>query len=142
MYQKDFILRMIEMLAEMIAGILGLIKKGDYQKASNSLDNAYQDLLKQDSGFFNSIPIDDLTDKLLKEHNYTCGHLEILSELFYAEAELYFARGNQNESLQFYTKSLLLLEYVIKESNTFSFEKHLKVSHIKKRIVELNNAII
>ncbi len=41
MYQKDFILRMIEMLAELVAGILGLIKKGDFQKASQSIDNAF-----------------------------------------------------------------------------------------------------
>ena len=57
MYQKDFILRMIEMLAELIAGILGLIKKGDFQKASQSLESAYQDLLKEDSTFFNKIPL-------------------------------------------------------------------------------------
>jgi hypothetical protein len=33
MYQKDYILRMIEMLGEMIAGILGLIKKGEFEQA-------------------------------------------------------------------------------------------------------------
>ena len=32
MNQKDFILRMIEMLAKMVAGILGLIKKGEFKK--------------------------------------------------------------------------------------------------------------
>lgn len=139
MYQKDFILRMIEMLAELVAGILGLIKKGDFQKASQSLESAYQDLLKEDSAFFNKIPLNELTDNLIKEHNYTNGHLEILSELFYAQAELLFAQENYSKSLGFYQKSLYLLEFIIKESQTFSFEKQSKISTLKNRIAELKN---
>ena len=139
MYQKDFILRMIEMLAELVAGILGLIKKGDFQKASQSLESAYQDLLKEDSTFFNKIPLNELTDNLIKEHNYTNGHLEILSELFYTQAELSFAQNKHTESLEFYQKSLCLMEFVIKESQTFSFEKQSKISFIQNRIVELKN---
>lgn len=139
MYQKDFILRMIEMLAELVAGILGLIKKGDFQKASQSLESAYQDLLKEDSIFFNKIPLNELTDNLIKEHNYTNGHLEILLELFYAQAELLFAQKNYSKSLGFYQKSLYLLEFIIKESQTFSFEKQSKISTLKNRIAELEN---
>jgi hypothetical protein len=139
MYQRDYILRMIEMLTDLIAGILGLIKKGDYQKASQSLDNAYFDYLKQDASFFQNIPKEDLTIILLKEHNYNNGHLEILSELFYAQAELSSAQGNQIESLIFYVKSLLLLDFVIKESKSFSFEKQSKLSLLQNRIAELKS---
>ena len=106
MYQRDFILSLIEMLAELVAGILGLIKKGNFQKASQSIDNAYQDLLKQDAAFFNHIPLSKLTDTLIREHNFMNGHLEILSELFYTQAELSFAQKKYNESLVFYQKSL------------------------------------
>jgi hypothetical protein len=139
MYQKDFILRMIEMLAELVAGILGLIKKGDFQKASQSIDSAYQDLLKEDSSFFNKIPLKKLTDNLIQEHNYTNGHLEILSELFYTQAELLMAQKKCSESIEFYQKSLYLLEYVLKETQTFSIEKQLKISTLKNRIAELEN---
>jgi len=139
MYQRDFILRMIEMLAELVAGIFGLIKEGDFQKASQSIESAYQDLLKEDSTFFNKIPLNELTNHLVREHNYTNGHLEILSELFYAQAELLFAQKNYSECLGFYQKSLYLLEFVIKESQTFSFEKQSKISALKNRITELEN---
>ena len=137
MYQKDFILRMIEMLAELVAGILGLIKKGDFQKASQSIDNAYHDILKQDSKKFNNIPITKLTENLIQEHNYTNGHLEILSELFYAQAELLYAQRKLNECLLYYKKSLLLLEFVIKESKTFSFEKQSKLMYLNNQIAEM-----
>jgi len=137
MYQKDFILRMIEMLAELIAGILGLIKKGDFQKASQSIDNAYHDILKQDSAFFNNIPITKLTNNLIQEHNYTNGHLEILSELFFAQAELLYAQRKLNDCLLYYKKTLLLLEFVIKETKTFSIEKQSKLMYLNNQIAEL-----
>ena len=142
MYKRDYILRMIEMLTDLIAGILGLIKKGDYQKASQSLDNAYYDNLKQDASFFQGIPKEDLTTRLLKEHHYTHGHLEILSELFYAQAELLNAQGNQIESLNFYEKSLVLLNFVIKGSKTFSIEKQSKVSLIQNQIIKINGSTL
>jgi len=139
MYQKDYILRMIEMLVELVAGILRLIKKGDFSKASQSIDNAYQDLLKQDAGFFNKIPLDKLTGLLMQKHNYTNGHIEILSELFYAQAELSHAQKRLDESLEFYKKSLFLLEFVTKETQTFSFEKQSKLSTLQNRVAELEN---
>ena len=101
MYQKDYILRMIEMIADLIAKLLGLIKKGEYQKASETLDHAYYNFLKQDAADLRGIPKEDLTNKLLKEHNYKNGHLEILSMLFYAQAELFYAQKNHAESLEY-----------------------------------------
>ena len=139
MYQKDFILRMIDMLAEIVAGIRGLISKGDFQKASQAIDVAYQNLLKQDAVFFDKIPVNQLTDRLIHKYNYTSGHLEILSELIYTQAELSYAQRNYNESLEYYQKSLFLLEFVIKETETFSFEKQLRLSYLENRIAILEN---
>jgi hypothetical protein len=137
MYQKDFILRMIEMIAELIAGILGLIKKGDFQQASQAIDNAYYDFLKQDASFFRSIKKEKLTDDLIELHNYTNGHLEILSELFYAEAELLYAEGKCLESIEYYDKTLILYEFIDKATNSYSLEKQSKISFIKKRVAQI-----
>jgi tetratricopeptide (TPR) repeat protein len=134
MYKKDFILRMIQMLGEVIARILGLIRKGDFQQASQSLENAYTDFLKQDAAFFRNIPKEKLTDELIKGHNYSNGHLEILSELFFVEAELLYTKGNVKESLEFYEKALILFDFVDKESKLFSLNRQSKISIIKSRI--------
>jgi hypothetical protein len=140
MYKKDYILRMIEMMGELIAGILGLIKKGDFQQASQSLENAYIEFLKEDTSLFRNLPKEKMTDKLINEHNYTNSHLEILAGLFYAEAELSFAKGNQNASLEFYEKALILYEFVAKESKTFFVDKQSKITYIQERITELKQA--
>ena len=99
MYQKDYVLRMVEMLADLIAVIFGLIKKGDYSLASERIERIYYDMLKQDAAFFRTIPERKLTSKLIEEHNFTSGHLEILAELFNAEAELELAQGHSKSSL-------------------------------------------
>jgi hypothetical protein len=137
MYQKDYILRMIEMLADLIAGILSLIKKGDLKKASQALEIVFYDFLKKDAAFFNNIPKEELTAKLLEEHNFTNGHLEILAELFYVQAELSLAQKNEKDGLQFYEKSLALFRFVEDESKTFSIERQSKIATIIDQISKI-----
>jgi hypothetical protein len=128
---------MIEMIGDLIAGIPGLVRKGDFNKASEEIGKIYHDVLREDSSFFMKIPEENLTHKLLGEHNYTNGHLEILAELFNAEAELEFARGNKNKSLTLFSKSLILFEFIDNEQKTYSFERIKKIELIRERIGEL-----
>ena len=137
MYQKDYILRMIEMLGKMIAGILGLIKKGDFEQAENKLEDVYFSMLKEDSAFFRDIAVDELTDKLLHWHNYTNGNLEVLAELFYAEAELRLAKDDKPGTLEYSQKSLRLFEFIDTEYKTYSRERIDKIAAIKERIKTL-----
>jgi hypothetical protein len=134
MIQKDYILRMIEMLGEMIAAILGLVRKGEFGKASENLSQIYYDMLKQDAAFFRNLPESELTDKLLNEHNYTNGHLEILAELFTAEAELAIAKGDTDASLTYTRKALLLFEYIDKAYKTYSQERTEKMNSLRERV--------
>ena len=134
MYQKDYVLRMIAMLMKFIGEVLGLIKKGDLEEASEELEKGYNTFLKEDAAFFRSIPEKELTGRLLSEHNYTNGHLEILAELFNAESELELAQGNKKESLGYSGKALILFEFVDKEQKTYSQERLDKIEAIKRRI--------
>ena len=137
MYQKDYILRMIEMLGDLLAAIFGLIKKGDHMKASEQLSKIYYNMLKEDAAFFRAIPAEDLTHKLMKEHNYTNGHLEILAELFYAEAELEITQGHKSDSLEYLEKSLLLFEFIDREQKTLIPRRLEKMDAIRNRINEI-----
>jgi hypothetical protein len=137
MYQKDYILRMIEMLGDLLAGIFGLLRKGEVTQASENLERIYHDMLKEDAAFFRNIPKENLTRKLLEEHNYTNGHLEILAELFNAEAELDLARGNRNDSLEYSEKSLMLFEFIDQEQKTLSMERLDRMNAIRDRIIRL-----
>ena len=140
MYQKDYILRMIEMLGDLIAGILGLIKKGEFEKAGSKLENLYYGMLREDSAFFRDIPENELTDRLLHKHNYTSGHLEILAELFNTEAVLRLAEGNKTGSLEYSRKSLRLFEFIDSEYRTYSRERINRMETIRERIKTLEGS--
>jgi hypothetical protein len=141
MYEKDYILRMVEMFAQMIAGLLGLIKGGHLEQASQKLDHAYLDFLKKDAALFRKIPALELTESLLGEHNYTEDHLKILSELFFAEGELHFIRGNYTDSLNFFEKSLILFEFVELNSRTYSIDSGSKKSELREKIEHLKSLL-
>ena len=134
MIQKDYILRMIEMLGNLIAAILGLVRKGEFTRASENLNQIYYDMLKQDAAYFRTLPEDELTDKLLQEHNYTNGHLEILAELFNAEAELASAKGDTDNSLAYTRKALILFEYIDKAYRTYSQDRIDKINTLRERV--------
>jgi hypothetical protein len=137
MYQKDYILRMIEMLGDLIAAVFGLMRKGDFQQATEKLERIYYDILKEDAAFFRSIPKEDLTHELLEKHNYTNGHLEILAELFNAEAELASVQGNYQDCLEYSEKALLLFEFIDIQQKTLSMDRLDKMTGIRDRILKL-----
>jgi hypothetical protein len=141
MYQKDYILRMIEQVGKLIAGILTMIKEGEFSKASEEISDIYSDILQEDAAIFRTLPEDELTNKLLNEHNYSGSHLEILAALFNAEAELELAQGRRTGSLEYFRKSLILYEFIDKEYRTYSAERLNQIESIRKRIAELNKSV-
>ena len=138
MFQKDYILRMIEMIGDLIAALLGLIKKGDLEQAGKIIERGYLELLRRDASFFQLIPKEQLTDKLLGDHHYTNGHLEVLSELFFAEATLSEARNKLHNSLIYYEKSLVLLDFLEQEDKTWSAKREERKNLLKERIAVLS----
>jgi len=136
MFQKDYLLRMIEMIGDLIAALLGLIKKGDFEQAEKIIERGYIELLRRDASFFQLIPREQLTDKLLGDHHYTNGHLEILSELFFAEATLSEAQNKLDNSIIYYEKSLTLLEFLEKEDKTWSAKREDRIKLLNEKIAK------
>ncbi len=135
MYQKDYILRMIEMLGEILRAIFSKIQTGKFHEAEETLNEIYLTFLRKDAAFFQQIPSEDLTKTLIAEHNFTNGHLEVLAELLYAEAELLVAKNKEAESLPYYQKSLLLFEYIDESYRTFSEDRLNKMKTIREKIL-------
>jgi len=138
MYEKDYLLRMIEMLGDLIRALVGYIARGDYQQAREKLTEAYITFLRKDASFFINIPTGDLTTRLLAEHNYTNSHLEILAELFHAEAMLLEAEGKLADSLPFYEKALRLFTFTDETTRTYSDDRIRKIAQIRDRITDLH----
>jgi len=137
MYQKDYILRMVEMIGDLIAAFLGLLKKGDLDQAEKLIERGYTELLRNDASFFLLIPKEQLTDKLLGEHHYEHFHLEILAELFFAEASLAEAQNKPVHSLSCYEKSQILTEFLEQKDKTWSARREERKVVLSNKISEL-----
>lgn len=137
MYQKDYILRMVEMIGDLIAAFLGLLKKGDLDQAEKMIERGYVELLRNDASFFLLIPKEQLTDKLIGEHHYEHFHLEILAELFFAEAALAEAQYKPEHSLACYEKSQILTEFLEQEDKTWSARREERKVVLREKISEL-----
>ena len=137
MYQRDYILKLIEMLGTFVATIMGRIKKKEYKEAEELLEESYLTLLKESAAKFTFISKENLTDQLLSEYHFNNGHLEILAELFRAEAELQCAKGNYPLSIDFYEKSLILFEFLENNSASFSIQRQSTIDEISNKIAEL-----
>ena len=129
---------MIEMIGDLIAALLGLIKKGDLEQAEKILERGYYELLRRVATFFQQIPKEQLTDTLLRDHDFTNGHLSVLAELFYAEATLSKAQLRLDNSLICYEKSLILIQYLEQEDKTWSAKREERKQELKKMILELS----
>lgn len=136
-FQKDYVLRMIEMMGDLIAALLGKIKKGDFKQAEEQLTQIYTEFLRKDAAFFRTLPIEEMTSKLIEEHNYTHHHLQIVAELFYAEAELQLAQNNTTEGKKYYQKSLKLLEFIDTHLKTYDEKRLNKLKRIRTKIEDL-----
>lgn len=137
MYQKDYILRMLEMLGDFIAAIFARMRRKDYEKAEELLENSYQTLLRTEASFFYIIPVEKLTSTLIEEHHYTNNHLEILSELLFAEAELRFAEEKWEQSFHCFQKAKVLMEFLEQNSGSMSLQRQNNLSLITNRIAAL-----
>ena len=138
MYQKDYIMRLIEEMTKVLAVFFGLLKKGDYEEASEQLENSYYGLLKEDAAYFRMIPEGDLTFELIEKHNYNNVHLEILAELFNAEAELCQVKKDNAGTLVYSLKSIRLFRFIDKEYRTWSQQRIDKMAAIEERISQIS----
>ncbi len=128
---------MVEMIGDLIAAFLGLLKKGDLDQAEKLIERGYIELLRNDASFFLLIPKEQLTDKLIGEHHYEHYHLEILAELFYAEAKLSEVQNRPQQSLACYEKSLILSEFLEQNDKTWSARREERKIFLEDKIAEL-----
>jgi len=131
MYQKDYIMRMIEAFAKMVAGIVGLIRKGDPDTALARIKETYDTILKIDPEELYQYD-DPEWYKFCNERNLD--ELEMVAELLKLEGEIRMDTGKSEEGLRLLYRSLELFNYVDGQSGTFSVVRSEKISTLKEEL--------
>ncbi|HEX3201258.1 MAG TPA: DUF6483 family protein [Actinomycetes bacterium] len=108
MYQRDYLMRQIEQVGQMLARILGLAKGGRGDEALALFDQAYASLLGVGSRVVAVLDDGQLVDMLTSGANPDMRRVSMALELLKAEADLYAEAGQAGEAAIRHRRALAL----------------------------------
>ncbi len=125
--EKDYLMRQLLMLFEVIQKILRWRKKGEKGKALDEIKYFYQILDIQTD--IRKMNIEQLVELLEKEKNLTNEHIEMVAFVLKEQGEM---EEDAASKLDFFRKSYFLLNKVERESVTFSMDRQMKLAELKE----------
>ena len=139
MYQKDYILRLIEQVAKAIAVMLGFISKKQYLEALEEAKKAYLNYLNIETDYLDSIPPDKMVESLQEEAGMGQNELEIIGKLLKLEGDALVGQGKSEVAEKKYKRGLSILEYVNNLKNTeFSIERFQYIQQIQTQLKSIS----
>src|SRR5210317_1593008 len=124
--EKDFIMRQLMMLFEVIHKILRYRKKGEKGKALDQIKYFY-DCLKVESDI-QSMEIEKMLKFLKKDKNLNNEQIEMVASVLKEQGEL---SESDKDKINFFSKSYFLLKKVEHESVSFSMDRQMKLAELK-----------
>ena len=130
MFQRDYILRLIEEFAKFLAVITGLKAGGNLEEALKKIDEAYNEILELNPKLIKSLNNDEVLDYCKKEKRYDNQQMNMVAELLYQEGMIYAEEGDPVSARNVLEKSKVLIGYLMDNDSTFSFDWYEKLHEI------------
>ncbi len=125
--ERDFLMRQMMMLFEVIQKIINFRKKGQHQEAEEQINYFYSYLkLEKDIRKMN---IESLLEYLTFEKKLTNNHIEMIAFVLKEQGELV---EDTEQKLDFFRKAYFLLEKTDRESTSFSMERQMKLAELRE----------
>lgn len=127
--EKDYLMRQLLMLFEVIQKILRYRKKGEKEKAGQEIQYFYE-MLKIENDV-KKLTIFELLELLETKKKLTNEHIEMVAFVLKEQGEL---EESANRKLDFFRKAYFLLEKVERESTSFSMDRQMKLAELKTHL--------
>ena len=125
--EKDYLMRQLMMLFEVIHKILGHRKRGENEEAEEQIQYFYNCLKIDDD--VRELNIEELTELLVKRKKLSNEHIELLAFVIKEQGEL---EKDEKKRINLFQKSYFLLEKVERESTSFSMDRQMKIAELKQ----------
>ena len=125
--ERDYLMRQLMQLFEVIQKILGHRKKRENDQAEEQIRYFYS-CLKVETNI-RELTIEELINYLQDERKLSNEHLELLAFVLKEQGEL---AVNENDKLDYFRKSYFLLDKVERESTSFSMDRQMKLSELRE----------
>ena len=130
MIRKDYILRMVQEFAKFLAKIVGLKMEGKLDEALKEIDNIYTGMIDLDPIVLKSLDPGEVMDFLLEEKKYNNHYIKMIAELLFEEGQIYVENGDPISARNVMEKAKILINYLMENDSTFSFDLYEKISLI------------
>jgi hypothetical protein len=124
--ERDFLMRQLMMLFEVISRIIRFRKNGQNENASDEIDYFYKCLAVEPD--FVGMTAEEMMHYLVTETNLTNEHLELIAFVLKEQGEI---ATSETDKLAFFSKSWFLLDKIERESTAFSVERQLKMAELR-----------
>lgn len=131
MHQRDYILKYLEKLGNVIGVLLGLKKEGKTEEAIKAIDEALKDILGFDMDFLYKTPEENIIACLVAEKKTDLEQLNVLTELLYEQIILLELKKEKQLVSSLSTKLLKIYNYLEGKEKAFSFDRMGKIERIK-----------
>jgi len=125
--ERDYLMRQLMMLFEVIQKILRYRQKGEKKPALDQIKYFYE-CLKVDEQVHKK-GINELMDYLISERKLTNEHLEMIAFVLKEQGEL---EEGADQKLDFFRKAYFLLDKVDREGTTFSMDRQMKLAELRE----------
>jgi hypothetical protein len=126
-FERDYLMRQLMMLFEVIEKIIRYRKKGEKEKAEDEIEYFYSSLNIEKE--INSMGIENLLIFLESEKKLTNEHIEMIAFVLKEQGEL---SETDDKRIDFFRKSYFLLDKVERESFTFSMDRQMKMAELRE----------
>lgn len=124
--ERDFLMRQLMMLFEVIEKIIRYRKKGEKEKAEDEIEYFYSSLNIESE--IKSMSIESLLKFLETEKKLTNEHIEMIAFVLKEQGEL---SDSDKNKVDFFRKAYFLLDKIDRESLTFSMDRQMKMTELK-----------
>ena len=126
--EKDYLMRQLKMLIDVIQKIVNFRKKGMLTDARREISYFYSCLHMPDEILSQST---ESFLNFLTHQKFTNDQLELIAYVLKEQGEM---EENAKTQLNFFRKSYFLLDKVDRESTTFSMERQMKIGELLEYI--------
>jgi hypothetical protein len=140
MFQKDYILRIIEDFFRFLSVILKLRSEKKYTEALQKCDETSLSLLRIDMNTIEKLPSEELKE-YVEGLSLAPQQIEILAGLLYEKSEIHYETNSVFSAKNSVDKSLLLYLIVSESTRNFSVDADMKIRRLKELAVDLNSRL-
>jgi hypothetical protein len=129
--KEDYLLKYLEKLSRVIATMLGFRNSGFPEDGLRLADETYKEFLNFNAEELAIMPVDKFME-VIRKVGYSPTYLDVLAQLAHETANTFQAQENKQYAQSFYLKSLQLYYLLNEKDKTFSFEREMIISELKK----------